>query len=88
MILYFKNSAGIEREIGQPNTYKSTCKMIDKFLKEHKFKSYYTRIQREYDNPCCKTDKTKIRYVFDVGSHTEFFILDTKGKQIEEFTGL
>lgn len=53
MILYFKNSAGIEREIGQPNTYKSTCKMIDKFLKEHKFKSYYTRIQREYDNPYC-----------------------------------
>ena len=62
--------------------------MIDKFLKEHKFKSYYTRIQREYDNPCCKIDKTKIRYVFDVGSHTEFFILDTKGKQIEEFKGL
>ena len=38
--------------------------------------------------PCCKIDKTKIRYVFDVGSHTEFFILDTKGKQIEEFKGL
>ena len=88
MILYFKNSAGIEREIGQPNTYKSTCKMIDKFLEEHNFKSYYIRIQKEYDNPYYKIDKTKTRYVFDVGSHTEFFILNTEGKQIEEFKGL
>ena len=61
---------------------------IKKFLEEHNFKSYYTRIQREYDNPYCKVDKTKSRYVFDVGSHTEFFILDTEGKQIEEFKGL
>lgn len=33
-------------------------------------------------------DKTKSRYVFDVGSHTEFFILDIEDKEIEEFKGL
>jgi len=78
----------MEREICQPATYKEACHNISRFLLEHKFKSYYTRVQREYDTPYVKATKTKIRYVFDVGSHTEFFILDTCGETIDELEGL
>lgn len=88
MILYFQNSKGIEREIGQPITYKEAWHGISEFLLDHKFKSYYTRVQREYDTPYSKADKTKNRYVFDVGSHTEFFILDACGEVIEELEGI
>lgn len=77
MILNFKNGQGVERDIGQPNSYKETCEMIDKFLDKHNFKSYYTRIWK--DNG---------KYVFDVGSHSEFFILDICGEVIEELEGL
>lgn len=88
MILYFQNSEGIEREIGQPSTCSESYNMINKFLDEHNFKSYYIRVQREYDTPYRKADKTKCRYIFDVGSHTEFFILDTCGVDLEELKGL
>ena len=49
-------------------------KIINKFLKEHNFKSYYTRVWQEDDN--------NVR--FDVGSHTEFFIVSTEEKEIIE----
>lgn len=66
MILYFQNSFGIRREIGQPETETEAYSIIHKFLEEHKFKSYYTRSWCREDNP-----KEK---VYDVGSHSEFFI--------------
>ena len=88
MILYFQNSQGIEREIGKPVTYKESVNMINEFIREHNFKSYYTRVQKEYDTPFRKVDKSKSRYIFDVGSHTEFFILDTCGEVIEELKAL
>jgi hypothetical protein len=78
----------MEREIGQPTTYKEACELIENFIDDHKFKSFYTIIQRESDTPYVKVDNTKNRYVFDVGSHTEFFILDTCGEEIDEFKGL
>lgn len=64
MILTFENSRGIEREIGQPNTEKEAMQIINKFLDDRNYKSYYTNINK-YDD----------RLVYDVGSHTEFFIL-------------
>ena len=88
MILYFQNSSGAESEIGQPSTYKEAIGIINMFIIEHNFKSYYKRVQRESDTPYRKIDKNKCRYVFDVGSHTEFFILDTCGEVVEEFKGL
>ena len=66
MILYFKNSRGIRREIGQSETEQEIFKIIHDFLKEHNFTSYYTRYWTSSEN-------TNER-VYDVGSHTEFFI--------------
>lgn len=65
MKLYFKNSRGDKRLIAEPNTEEEAFKEIHKFLDEHNFKSYYTRI---WETP----DGVK---VYDVGSHTEFFHL-------------
>ena len=45
-------------------------------------------VQKEYDTAYQKVDKTKNRYVFDVGSHTEFFILDVGDKIVDELTGI
>jgi len=77
MILYFQNSKEIEREIGKPDTYNEANEMIDKFLSDHNFTSYYSRAWKEND-----------RYMFDVGSHTEFFILDTCGEIVDKLEGL
>lgn len=88
MILYFQNSKGIEREIGQPTTYAESISMIEKFIADHKFKSYYTIVQKEYDTVYQKVDKSKNRYIFDVGSHTEFFILDVGEEIIDELVGI
>lgn len=66
MILYFKNSLGQRREIGQGKSEQEIFQIINKFLEEHNFTSYYTR---SWLNPSNKLEK-----VYDVGSHTEFFI--------------
>ena len=73
MKLYFQNSRGVERLIAEPLNKQEVNKEIDKFLDDHNFKSYYTRVW-EADG----------RLVFDVGSHTEFFILE--GMSFEEWT--
>ena len=65
LILYFKNSKGVRKEIGKTKNEKETFKLIHQFLDEHNFKSYYMRI---WEKDGCK-------YV-DVGSHTEFFIVE------------
>ena len=72
MILYFENSHGKRREIGRPQIEEEVYKIIKDFLDDHNYKSYYTRSWiNEGDN------KEKI---YDVGSHTEFFILyNSKG---------
>ena len=73
MKLYFQNSRGIERLIAEPLNNEEVNKEIDKFLDDNNFKSYYSRVW-EADG----------RLVFDVGSHTEFFILE--GMSFEEWT--
>ena len=79
MIVYFKNSYGDIKEIGQTNNEFKPWAMNDicmgtelseeidiimDFLKEHNYKSFY---QRFWFDP--KINK----YIIDVGSHTEFF---------------
>ena len=70
--LIFQNSRGEERVIAEPSNREEVNKEINKFLDDHNFKSYYTRVW-EADG----------RLVFDVGSHTEFFILE--GMSFEEW---
>ena len=65
MKLIFQNSRGEERVIAEPRNKKEAVKEINKFLDEHNFKSYYTRIWEENG-----------RLKYDVGSHTEFFFLE------------
>lgn len=64
MKLYFKNSQGKERLIAKCDTVQDAHKEINKFLDDHNFKSYYSRI---WGND----EEVKI----DVGSHSEFFVV-------------
>lgn len=73
MKLIFQNSRSEERVIAEPTNKEEVSKEINKFLDEHNFKSYYTRVWDEND-----------RLKFDVGSHTEFFYLE--GMTFEEYT--
>ncbi len=66
MILYFQNSFGVRREIGRPGTAEDIHKIINDFLEDHKYKSYYTR---SWVNETKPEEK-----FYDVGSHSEFFI--------------
>ena len=63
--LIFQNSRGEERVIAEPSNREEVNKEINNFLDDHNFKSYYTRVWEENG-----------RLIFDVGSHTEFFILE------------
>ena len=65
MKLFFQNSKGEERLIAEPANREEVNKEINKFLEDHNFKSYYVRAW-EADG----------RLILDVGSHTEFFILE------------
>lgn len=67
MILYFKSSNGKRRELGEYSNRVDVFDAINKFLDDHNFKSYYTRIWRQEDEVW-----------FDVGSYTEFFVLIDK----------
>ena len=73
MKLYFQNSRGVERLIAELSNREEVVKEINKFLDDHNYKSYYTRVWEDDG-----------RLVFDVGSHTEFFILE--GMNFEEWT--
>ena len=61
----FENSRKQEREIGTAADMNGTYKIIDKFLDEHNFKSYYKRVWEE-------NGRTKV----DVGSWSEFFYVE------------
>lgn len=64
-VLYFEDSKGKRRKLGVVNSDDETFEMIGKFLENYPhFKWYYTRVT-ERDN--------EKRY--DVGSHTEFFVV-------------
>ena len=61
----FENSRYEEREIGTAVDMKGAYKIIDKFLEEHNFNSYYKNV--------CEIEKGKTRV--DVGSWSEFFYI-------------
>ena len=69
MNLYFENSLGIKRIIGTPADEKEAWKLIHNFCEERNFKIWYVR---EWVRNGFK--------VYDVGSHTEFFLLELKGE--------
>lgn len=75
MKLFFQNNKGEERLIAEPSNRKEVNKEINKFLDNHSFKSYYTRVWEENG-----------RLKLDVGSHTEFFYLE--GITFEDWTKL
>ena len=66
MKLIFQNSKGVERVIAHPNNEEEAMKEIYKFCEERKFKIYYVRTWMENN-----------RKVYDVGSWSEFFYLET-----------
>lgn len=71
MKLYFGNSFGAKREIADCETMQEVNLAIDKFIKDannkkggkNPFVRYYTRTWQNDDGD----------WVFDVGSHVEFF---------------
>ena len=65
----FENSRKQEREIGTAVDMNGTYKIIDEFLEEHNFKSYYKNV--------CEIGKGKTRV--DVGSWSEvFYIIESE----------
>ena len=65
----FENSKSQKRIIGTAETNDEAFKVINDFLNDHNYKSYYKRTWK-------KDDKTT---VVDVGSHTEFFYIQETG---------
>ena len=65
MKLYFKDCCGNKRVIAEPKTENEAIDTIQKFCDERNFKIYYMRWW----------DKNGVR-TYDVGSHSEFFLLD------------
>ena len=63
--IIFENSRHEEREIGASVDMECAYKIIDKFLDEHNFKSYYKNVY--------EIEKGKTRV--DVGSWSEFFYI-------------
>ena len=65
MKVYFKDSHGKKRLLKEVETKEGVWKVIQKFLDDHDFTSYYTRLWFADGYTW-----------FDVGSHTEYFIVD------------
>ena len=61
MKLIFQNSRGEERVIAEPTNREEISKEINKFIDDHNFKSYYTRVWEENG-----------RLKLDCGSWSEF----------------
>ena len=79
MILKFVNTydSSRTRVIAKVKTEQEAFKAIHKFLEEHNYKSYYTRIWYE--------DNIK---KYDVGSYSEFFHLELEeGEKFEQKIG-
>ena len=73
MKLIFQNSRGEERVIAEPTNREEISKEINKFLDDHNFKIYYTRVWEENG-----------RLKLDCGSCSEFFFVE--GMTFEEYT--
>lgn len=75
MTLYFQSSNGKRRKLGEYTNKEDILKAINKFLDDHSFKSYYTRIWREEDEVW-----------IDVGSWSEFFIVKDEDREWGEIS--
>jgi hypothetical protein len=64
MKLYFENSRGERRLIGEPKTAEESSKIYHAFCSERNFKIYYVR----------SWVTSKGEKYYDVGSHTEYFV--------------
>lgn len=74
MNLYFRDSYGRKRLLASNlNSKEDIWKHIQGFLDEHNFKSYYTRVW--YANGYTW---------YDVGSHTEYFMVDANLMEMYE----
>lgn len=69
MTLYFLRSNNERVLLGEYDR-QGVFEAIHKFLDEHNFTSYYTRVWREGDDVW-----------LDVGSHTEFFVVADKDRE-------
>lgn len=58
----FKNSEGKVRKIGEADNKNEVYSIVNKFMEDRNFKSYYIR-----------TWVADGKTIMDVGSHTEFF---------------
>lgn len=65
--LVFRNSYSIDRPIADVQNMQDAFCAIHKFLKDHLYKSYYTRYYME------ENDEKGWYIEFDVGSWSEFF---------------
>lgn len=68
MRLIFRNSFEKERVIAHVKNREEALKEINNFLEGYNYKSYYYRVWSSEDG----------RTWFDVGSHSEFFILESE----------
>ena len=75
MKLYFENSYGLRKFLCSVSTLNQANIIMSDFLKGHNYKSYYTRMWYEEE---------KQELWFDVGSHSEFFVL-TDVKEMPTF---
>lgn len=66
MKVFFQDSKGNERLIKEVSTIEEANKVVDTFLKDHNYKSYYCRVMGL---------ENKDGVMLDVGSYTEFFII-------------
>jgi len=60
--VYFENSKGERRIIGEAFDLKAVLDLISTFLVEHNYESYYTKLSASASE-----------WQIDVGSHSEFF---------------
>lgn len=84
MKLYFRNSNNQERLIAECKTIQEVNAAIKQFLAEHNYTSYYTRIW--YEPEGTKTPygiREESRFIYDVGSYTEFFHLKVTNEEID-----
>ena len=65
MKVLFENAYKLHDTIGEAETFSEAFSIINKFLSDHNFKSYYTRTWVTPNN----------ELYIDVGSHNEFFII-------------
>lgn len=74
MLIKFQNNVGVERIVGEGKTRQECNQIIQKFLEDRNYKSYYWNIY-----------KSKGRVQIDVGSWTEFFFIEGSEEELNEY---